>query len=234
MARKTKEKWEYGDFQTPVSLATASLQTVCSLDFHPQTVLEPTCGKGAFLVAASYAYPQARQFVGVEIKEQYLSELKQQIALLTPRCNIQLIHSDFFFTDWSKLLDNLPQPILITGNPPWVTSSELGLLSSSNLPHKSNFEQRRGYEAITGKSNFDISEWMLLQYINWLKGRCGLIAVLCKTAVARKVLLHLWKNKLAVSSTKIFMIDAQKHFGASVPRRTRPYICKEGKCHLSE
>jgi len=40
----------------------------------------------------------------------------------------------------------------------------LGIWNSDNLPPKSNFQKRRGFEAVTGKSKFDISEWMLLQH----------------------------------------------------------------------
>ena len=87
---------------------------------------------------------------------------------------------------------------------------------SVNLPQKSNVQGHCGYEAITGKSNFDVSEWMILQHLHWLKGRQGTIALLCKTSVARKILLHIWKQQLSVSATKIFLIDAQKHFNVSV------------------
>ena len=36
-------------------------------------------------------------------------------------------------------------------------------LASPNLPSKSNFQNRKGLDAVTGKANFDISEWMLIQ-----------------------------------------------------------------------
>lgn len=214
--RKAKDKWEYGDFQTPPPLAEVAIATLQRSGFNPKTVLEPTCGKGAFLLAAIQAFPKVARFVGVDINSQYLTILQNQISLPERSGTIDLLHGDFFSLDWRALLRDLPQPILIVGNPPWVTCSELGLLASENLPNKSNFQERRGYDAITGKSNFDISEWMLLQNLDWLKNRRGVIALLCKMAVARKALFHAWKHQLAISGAKIFMIDAQKHFGASV------------------
>lgn len=216
MLSETKGKWEYGDFQTPPELAEAALQTLRKISPSLQSVIEPTCGRGAFLLEAINVFPDVSNIVGVDINEQYLSELNERIVKLHDPRRIRLIHGDFFFLNWSKILHSLPQPILIVGNPPWVTSAELGSLQSANVPMKSNFQARRGYDAITGKSNFDISEWMLLQHLEWLKERCGMIAILCKTAVARKVLFHAWKHNFPVGSAKLFLIDAQKHFGASV------------------
>jgi hypothetical protein len=216
MAKKPKDKWEYGDFQTPPVLAEAAMAVLRRLGIKPKTVVEPTCGKGAFLLAAIHAFPKATRFIGLDVNKQYLKELEHQVLSSERRDSVQLIHGDFFFFDWKELLSGLPEPVLIVGNPPWVTSSELGMLESENLPRKSNFQERRGYDAITGKSNFDISEWMLLQNLDWLKKRRGTIALLCKTGVARKALFHAWKHQLAVSDAKMFLIDAQKHFNASV------------------
>lgn len=216
MAQKAKNKWEYGDFQTPLPLAEAAIAALRRFGVNPKAVIEPTCGQGTFLLAAIQAFSNAARFVGIDINKKYLTELHEQVSLSERRNSIDILDGDFFFFDWRALLGDLPQPILIVGNPPWVTSSELSFLGSANIPSKSNFQERRGYDAITGKSNFDISEWMLLQHIDWLKERRGVIALLCKTGVARKVLFHAWKHKLAISGAKMCMIDAQKHFGASV------------------
>jgi hypothetical protein len=104
----------------------------------------------------------------------------------------------------------------VVGNPPWVTNAELGALGSRNLPEKSNFQSRSGLDAITGKSNFDISEWMLTRTLEWLDGRRATLAMLCKTAVARKVLCHAWRNDLQVCRADMFRIDAMRHFNAAV------------------
>ncbi len=216
MPGKEKAKKAYGDFQTPPSLAGAAVAALQRLGVEPGSVLEPTCGKGAFLLAAFQTFPEVTRFIGVDINDQYLQELQLQISSLTRRDVIQLRHGNFFAFDWQALLNDLLQPILIVGNPPWVTGSDLGIWESDNLPPKSNFQRRRGFDAITGKSNFDISEWMLLQHLSWLENRRGVIAVLCKTAVARKVLLQAWKQRLPVTGAEVFLIDTQKHFDAAV------------------
>lgn len=216
MAKKPKQKWEFGDFQTPLPLAEAAVQALHRMHISPQTVLEPTCGRGAFLLAGIRGFPCAQGYVGVDINQTYLEELDSLLSGVGKRDRIRLIREDYFHLNWDALLDELPRPLLILGNPPWVTSSELALLQSANLPSKSNFQHRRGYDAITGKSNFDISEWMLLQHLAWLKNRGGAVAVLCKTAVARKVLLYAWQHAFPTTSSSMFLIDAQRYFGASV------------------
>lgn len=215
MIKKVQQR-EYGDFQTPFLLAEAIVTLLRYSGIRPQAILEPTCGKGAFLLAAINAFPEVTHLVGVEINKQYVHELEQRISSFKQSQVIEVMRGDFFNFDWQKLLCELPDPVLIIGNPPWVTNSELGRLMSVNLPQKSNVQGHCGYEAITGKSNFDVSEWMILQHLHWLKGRQGTIALLCKTSVARKILLHIWKQQLSVSATKIFLIDAQKHFNVSV------------------
>jgi hypothetical protein len=214
--RKTKETWEFGDFQTPDELAMQVADLLQQLGINPASVIEPTCGKGSLLISAIKAYPHAERYIGTDINAVHLKRLRERIITEGLDVDVDILHSDFFDTDWNKLLLATPQPILIIGNPPWVTSSQLSMLQSSNLPEKSNFHGRNGLEALTGKSNFDISEWMLLQKLAWLQDKDGAIAVLCKTAVARKVLVYAWQKKIKISSTKIFKIDAKNHFDASV------------------
>ena len=40
--------------------------------------------------------------------------------------------------------------------------------------------------------------------------------MICKTAVARKVLANAWSRNLQIKSSAIYLIDAAEHFGASV------------------
>ena len=126
------------------------------------------------------------------------------------------MRESFFEVDWNNILRDLPEPILVVGNPPWVTNSTLGAIGSSNLPKKSNFQNYNGLEALTGKSNFDISEWMLIKLLEMLEGRRATVAMLCKTAVARKVLVHAWKNDISLADAEIHPIDAAASFGAAV------------------
>ncbi len=106
----------------------------------------------------------------------------------------ELREADFFKMVQEGLLADLPEPFLIVGNPPWVTNADIGRLKGSNLPQKSNFQKYTGFDAVTGKANFDISEWMLVQNLTWISEHSGRLAMLCKTAVARKILCHAWKE----------------------------------------
>jgi methylase of polypeptide subunit release factors len=216
-AKKTKSRrtTEFGDFQTPPELALAATEVLRDLGVRPQSIVEPTCGRGAFLRAAAGCFPEAKSIIGVDINQDHLRFANMFASRSAPR--IDLWKGDFFKMDWGSIVTSTGEPWLIIGNPPWVTSSDLAAIESDNLPEKSNFHGRSGIEAITGKSNFDISEWMLLRYLDWLESANGTIAVLCKTAVARKVLLHIWKHKrTGLGSARIYKIDAFRSFGASV------------------
>ena len=206
---KKRSKVEFGDFQTPLWLCEQVCRLLAEQGMQPATILEPTCGVGGFVQTAVTQFPQAQRFVGVDINAQYIEAARQKL-----NGRIELSVGDFFTFDWTKLLNQLPDPLLIMGNPPWVTNSELANLDSDNLPKKSNFQNHSGMAAMTGASNFDISEWMLLQMIGWLEGRQGVLAMLCKTAVARKLLPYIWQNQHG--STAIYQIEAAKAFGVAV------------------
>lgn len=211
-----RQQVEFGDFQTPSALARQVCRLLVSHQITPATIVEPTCGKGMLLEAALQAFPQARDSLGVELNPRYVAAARQRIAKLpgTTRCRIDL--ADFFCTDWPTLLKQHAEPLLIIGNPPWVTNAELGRLGSSNLPEKSNFQGHTGWDALTGKSNFDISEWMLIRLLESLQGRTATLALLCKTTIARKVLAYAWKQNLSIRKAELHRIDTRKHFAAAV------------------
>ena len=214
--RKTRIKAEFGDFQTPRALADRVCARLVDRGLHPAGVLEPTCGTGAFLGAAIQAFPSAQRVLGFEINRQYVAEARSLLSGSHSAVDVQVRRADFFRTDWNEVLTGLPKPLLILGNPPWVTIAELSSLGSSNLPEKTNFQRRRGIDALMGKSNFDISEWMLLRALQWIEGQEASLAILCKVTVARKVLRHAWKHGQRLRNAEVHRIDALKHFGASV------------------
>ena len=228
MVRGKTAKVEFGDFQTPLNLAREVCAVVQRSGFSPASVVEPSCGRGTFLRAALEAFPGARHFLGVDRDSGYVQEAETLLHRTEPDQQAQILQADFFRADWPSLLATLPQPLLILGNPPWVTNAALGSLSSTNLPEKANHDNLPGIEALTGKSNFDISEWMLRQNLSWLAERSGMLAVLCKTAVARKVLSYAWSHKLPVESAAIYRIDAQLHFDASVDACLLVVTCQPG------
>lgn len=203
---------EYGDWQTPQELAEHALVRVASsLGSSPQTVVEPTCGKGAFLVAAASRFPGAA-LAGYEINKDYANIAASRLG--GARRIIRT--ADFFSVDWQREFAKMARPILVVGNPPWVTSSDLGALGSKNLPSKVNFKRLNGLDARTGKSNFDVSEWMMLRLLQALAGSEATLAMLCKSAVARRVVEFSARQSWPVEPGAIWRIDAGRHFDAAV------------------
>ena len=216
MAGKNRNTQEFGDFQTPPQLAGEVCRLLAEKGLAPASVLEPTCGQGNFLSAALRTFPTIRNAVGIDVNSDYIALARSDLQSVDDGTALDIRQEDFFAVDWNRLLDCLPEPLLVLGNPPWVTNSVLSSLDSANLPEKSNFQRRRGIDAITGKSNFDISEWMLLQALDWIDGKRAAMAMLCKTSVARKVLAHAWKRHNPMIEAEIYRIDAAANFGVAV------------------
>lgn len=203
---------EYGDWQTPADLASAITDKVSHLlSGAPRAVVEPTCGVGAFLAAASRKFPRAL-LRGFDINPDYVAHART----LIPPDRSEVRAMDFFAMNWEQELSHLPDPLLIIGNPPWVTSAHLGSLASINSPKKENFKKLNGLEALTGKSNFDVSEWMLLRLMAAIQHRDTTIAVLCKTAVARRVIEFVCQRNWRIVPVGLWRIDSLRHFDASV------------------
>jgi hypothetical protein len=221
---ENKRRVEYGDFQTPPELA----KTICRVlgSERPATLLEPTCGTGAFLAAALDRFPRLRIALGVDINPRYVAAARRTAAATTSSAERQIRVGDFFQTDWPALVAKSAEPLLILGNPPWVTNSALGVLGGRNLPPKQNLPGRSGLEGLTGKSNFDVSEWMIYRLLEAVGGRRATLAMLCKTAVARRVLARAWETGLPIHSCEIRAIDALRHFGARVEACL--LICRSG------
>ncbi|HMP82408.1 MAG TPA: class I SAM-dependent methyltransferase [Verrucomicrobiota bacterium] len=212
---KQKAKIEFGDFQTPPPLAREVCSLLVQQGVEAGAVIEPTCGVGAFLSAAAGAFPKAR-LLGWDINPDYVEQTKALLndSRLGKRASVSV--QDFFAHDWETELAEIQGSILVLGNLPWVTNATVSGMNGSNLPVKENFQGFRGIEARTGKSNFDISEWMLIRLVKALRGRPATIAMLCKTGTARKLLRFAWQNDGRIAAASLYRIDAKKHFGASV------------------
>lgn len=168
---KTTQRAEFGDFQTPEGLAREVCDLVAEKSEPPDVIVEPTCGVGAFLCAAAARFPHAT-LRGWEINPDYVEITRT--ALLAHRSGAAapvVTRRDFFESDWDAELAALPGRLLVIGNPPWVTNSAVSALNGSNVPLKENFMGLRGMAAKTGKSNFDISEWMIMRLLSALRTR---------------------------------------------------------------
>jgi len=205
-------KKEFGDFQTPEGLAMRSVALIAEVFGTPDVVIEPTAGLGAFLKASEKRWGLYPEYRGYEINKGYVDQARSNLN----QFNAQILHRDFFSEDWKDNLARFGKTrILVIGNPPWVTNSDLGRLGSNNLPKKTNFQGLRGFDALTGKSNFDIAEWMLIKLIEALPVD-GAIAMLCKTITARKVLRHFWKSDKGLENSSLFLINAKLEFDVAV------------------
>ena len=212
---KQAVKIEFGDFQTPLALAKEVCSLLVQKGVKAQAVLEPTCGVGAFLSAAAAAFPKAR-LLGWDINPDYVKQTKSALKESGVGKRASVSVQDFFVHDWEAELVEIRGSILVLGNLPWVTNATVSGMNGSNLPAKENFQGFRGIEARTGKSNFDISEWMLIRLVKALRGRSATIAMFCKTGTARKLLRFAWQNDGRIAAASLYRIDAKKHFGASV------------------
>lgn len=212
---KPEAQIEFGDFQTPLALAREVCQLLCEQGEAPQLVLEPTCGVGAFLTAAMEAFPRAK-LRGWDINPDYVAKAASGLREAAATARSTVTRQDFFAHDWDSELSQSSGRLLLLGNLPWVTNSAVAAMNGSNLPIKENFLGLRGLAARTGKSNFDISEWMLIRLVRALRGRPATIAMLCKTATARKLLRYAWQNDGRVQEAALYRIDAAAQFGAAV------------------
>ena len=212
---KNLKMTEFGDFQTPLKLAEKVARLVFERYSYVRSIVEPTCGLGNFIRASVKTNENLESVYGWEINPEYIKSAKD-ILYIHKRPKINIEQKDFFSIDWSSLPEDLRHFVLFIGNPPWVTNSELGRIGSRNLPRKTNFQNHAGLEAVTGKSNFDISEWMLIKITEYISGKKAAMSFLVKTSAARKVFLHICKNRLSVKNTDIHNIDAKKHFDVNV------------------
>lgn len=211
MAKPTRQ---FGDFQTPPALVRQVLKALGPIAPTWPRVLEPTCGQGNFLRELAACQPPPADVVGLELQPDYCRQARQIAA--PPGASLRVIQADLFRFDLRELSWQAEGPLLVVGNPPWVTSAELGALGAGNVPQKSNLKRLAGLDAKTGRSNFDLAEYIWLKLLSELAGEQATIALLCKTAVARKVLAHAWQHDLPLLRAEIRRLPAREWFGAAV------------------
>lgn len=212
---------EYGDFQTNTRLAGQVCSLLKSRGVAPETVIEPTFGKGSFVLAALQTFDSIREIVGVEIYKPYIWQTKFDVLAHffanpdRPRPVIRLLHGDVFGVDFKKMVGQA-RNVLVLGNPPWVTNAMLSSLESDNLPTKSNFKKLGGLDAMTGKGNFDIAESITLALLRTFHRTDGHIAFLVKNTVVKNLLFDQRQNQFALSEIEKHNINAPEEFGAAV------------------
>jgi hypothetical protein len=196
---------EFGDFQTPRELARRVLATLPARRWA--TILDPTCGTGNFLHEAAARFPAAA-LLGIEVQPSYARQAATTSATIIER--------DIFSLDLRADLPTARDPVLVIGNPPWVTNAHLGRVLSGNRPRRENLRNLPGMAALTGASNFDIAECVWLKLLRELPGPDATISLLCKTQVARNVLGYCHQFGLPVAGATMRLVNARKWFGVAV------------------
>lgn len=220
-AQFQEDRIEYGDFQTPLQLAKKTCRILKNI--NPIVCVEPTCGKGNFIVSSLECFQSIKCIYGIEIYKSYVWETKFNIIqfyLDNPQNNqpeIQIFHQSIFDFDFQFIAQkHTSDEFLLIGNPPWVTNSKLGQLASDNLPTKSNFKNLNGFEALTGKSNFDIAEFILIQLFRAFEKKKGTFAFLVKNSVIKNIIQDSRKKAFQISNFKQYTFDAKKEFNVNV------------------
>ncbi|POO76474.1 hypothetical protein C1T30_42995, partial [Bacillus sp. MBGLi97] len=89
-------------------------------------------------------------------------------------------------------------------------------LNSSNLPKKSNFKNQNGLDAMTGKGNFDIAEYITLMLLDAFQTHNGYLALLVKNSVVKNIVFDQKDKKYRVGEIEKYCIDSKKEFNVSV------------------
>ncbi len=216
------QRREYGDFQTSAELTNKICSFLIKTNFKPRTIIEPTFGKGSFIISSLKHFESIEYIVGVEIYDRYVWETKFRLLehfLDNPqkiKPDIYLFKQDIFEFDFQYTQNKMPGPVLVLGNPPWITNSELSTLNSTNVPNKSNLKNFKGLDAITGKGNFDIGECISLLMFDNFSTVNGKMVFLIKNSVIKNLVQNLHKFNYTISNIKTYRIDAKKYFNASV------------------
>ncbi len=239
---KEPDRAEYGDFQTNIDLAVNVAAYLKHKSANPKIILEPTCGKGSFIIASLRTFDRIEKIFAIDIYMPYVWETKFSILqyfIDNPSANkpeIVISHFnvfDFDFTEISK--EYTKEEILIIGNPPWVTNSKLSRLDSTNLPAKSNFKKHNGIDAITGKGNFDIGEYITLRIFDAFQNSNGYFAFLVKNSVIKNIIYDQKQRNFKISDIQKLSIDSKKEFNVSVEasllicklKQVPEFICNE-------
>lgn len=216
-------KSEYGDWQTNFELAARICLHVKEYYPNPIIAIEPTCGTGSFILASAIVFGDSlKKIIGIEIYKPYINQLKHRLleySLHNPgviKCEIELIHKSIFDISFENIVPNKNKNILIIGNPPWVTNSKLSEINSQNLPQKSNFKKVKGVEAITGKANFDITEYIVYKLLDAFHQHNACLALLMKSSVAKNIVFEQKNGRYNIDYMFQYTIDAKKEFDVSV------------------
>ena len=205
-------KKEFGDYQTPLHFS----DTICryiknNIISNPDYIIEPNCGIGNFLKSAGKYFPRSIMY-GIEINHDYASYASK----ILPK-HSKIFINDFFEFNFENLLNEISinKSVLIIGNPPWVNNSTLSTINGKNVPYKDNIKNLNGFDAITGSSNFDISESIILKIVKLFYTRKANICFICKRTVARNIIKEMLRTNIHFNHAKLLNFDSKRIFNIS-------------------
>ena len=79
MVCERSDRREYGDFQTPSELSDSICLYLKDNNILPDVIIEPTFGKGSFVISALKYFNKLKEIYGVEIHEPYYWQTKFSI-----------------------------------------------------------------------------------------------------------------------------------------------------------
>lgn len=202
---------EFGDYQTPIEFCDKVIDILKDNRIEPTIILEPTFGEGNFVKSSEIKFNSVKQIYGIELNKEYYDKSA------TFSKKFMGFNENIFSFNHSKIINKISNndKLLILGNPPWVTNSQLMAENLKNLPQKSNFKDLKGIDSITGASNFDISEYIIIDLLNNYKDTNCNISMLCKTTVATNIIKEINKYEFSLSDIKIYNFDAKKIFNVN-------------------
>ncbi len=202
-----------GDFQTPEELAREVWSTLDAAQYD--LVIEPTFGLGSFLTTMPSECKA--NVLGWEIHKIYYQAMIATFGEKIDSSRVRLLRRDVFTASGTDITATPDSTVLVIGNPPWVTNSEQGTLGGANSGEKRNLKNLSGFAAMTGKSNFDISEAIILHFVSLLKDRCRSVqfALLTKFSVVRNLVQFLAPHA-SIGDYEFHKIDSALHFNAAV------------------
>lgn len=207
---------DLGDFQTPPRLIAEILACLGPIGKRWPRVLEPTCGTGGFITGLLNVPSPPHEIQGFELQEVHTTHARG-LSTQSATTSVHIQQANIFDLDLRRDIHwHESGPLLVLGNPPWVTNAALGALGSANLPRKSNIKHLPGLAAKTGGANFDIAEFIWIKLLRELADQRPTVALLCKTSVARNILQFAHDTSLPIAASWLRRVDARKHFGAAV------------------
>jgi hypothetical protein len=164
------ERRRRGEYFTPQPLVEGVLSLALPLiTAGPVTVVDPACGDGAFLLAASQALPRARLY-GLELQREHARAARERL----PRAEI--IGGDALRGGWDRLCSRLPErgSELWLGNPPYNGTSPL--LADPGVYRRLRARLALDEELPPGTSLRDDYAFFLLLAAERLARRTGILA----------------------------------------------------------